>query len=132
MRLGRARGDHRLGHLLPREGRRRQRMTLRGRRPLAVDRGFRRAAFLHREQRRAGLAIQHEHVAVLGELRYGLHRLAVAHHGDQVRRRRQVPVPQIVLDDLVVPDALAGARVECQHRIGEQVVAVTIDAVPIE
>ena len=44
---------------------------------------------------------------------------------EQRRRSRQVQIPQIVVDDLVVPEALAGVRVERDDRVGEQVRADT-------
>ena len=72
------------------------------------------------EERRAGTAIEHEDVAVLGDLRDGLDRAAVAPDSHQGRRGGKVAVPDIVLDALEVPDALAGARVEREHVLANR------------
>ena len=58
-------------------------------------------------------------------------RPAVDADRDQVRRRRVVVVPQSVVDDLVVPLAHAGVRVEAHERFGEEVRAGTAAAVEI-
>ena len=75
--------------------------------------------FLDREQGRAGLAIEQEDVAGLGGLRDGIARLAVVHHRHEHRRRRQVAIPHVVVDELVMPDALAGGGVQHEQAVGE-------------
>ena len=57
---------------------------------------------------------------------------ALSVHGDLAKHRRPdvVPVPQIVMDGLEVPHALARLDVECDQRIREQVVARPPTAVP--
>src|SRR5262249_2378302 len=72
------------------------------------------------------------HEPGLRHLRDGLHRLAVAPDRHEIWRGREVEVPQIVVQALEVPDALAGARVEREHAVGEQVVAGTVRAVKVE
>ena len=52
-------------------------------------------------------------------------------HREQLRRGRQVIVPQVVVYSLEVPEPLAGACVECEQRIAEQVRAVAVSAVEI-
>ena len=86
---------------------------------------------LDREQRRAGRAIEQKHEAVLGGLRDGVDAAAVARHRHQARRRREVAIPDVVMDRLEVPDALAGRGVEREQRVREQVVAETIGAVEV-
>jgi hypothetical protein len=66
----------------------------------------------------------------------GLHhrrdRLAVLGDGHQLGSVGQVVVPQVVVNDLEVPQPLAGARVEREQRVAEQVVARPVAAVEIE
>ena len=107
-------------------------MELRARRALAIDVRFTRATLLDRKERRTRLAIQHEHVTVLGDLRHRRHAAATARDGDEIRRRREIPVPDVVLDALEMPHALAGARVEREHAVGKEVVAVAVHTVEIE
>ena len=52
-------------------------------------------------------------------------------HGDQLRRRGEVVVPQVVVHDLVVPHALAGARVERDQAVRVEVAADAIGAVVV-
>src|SRR4029453_17975278 len=84
----------------------------------------RRLAVLDREERRAGSAIEHEHLSELRHLRDGINRSAVALHGDEAGRRGKIPVPDIVLEALEVPEPLSGARVKGEHAIRKQVVAM--------
>ena len=86
---------------------------------------------LDRPQRLAGDAIEHEQEAVLGGQRHGVDRLAVVLDGDQLRRRGEVVVPQVVVHDLEVPHALAGARVERDQRVRVEVAADAIGAVVV-
>ena len=46
----------------------------------------------------------------------------------EVRRRREVPVPDAVVHGLEVPDTLAGLGIETEQRFGEQVGARTLTA----
>ena len=57
--------------------------------------------------------------------------LSVVAHGEQLGRRREVVVPQIVVDRLEVPRPLAGARIERKQAVAEQVVARAIGAIQI-
>ena len=49
----------------------------------------------------------------------------------QLRRGVVVDVPDVVMDHLEVPQALARARVERDDAVGEQVVAMTIAAIEV-
>src|SRR5207244_8180881 len=71
-------------------------------------------------------------ITVLRDLRDGVDLPAVARDRDEIRRRGKVPVPHVVAEALEMPDALAGARVEREDAVREEIVAVTRDAVEIE
>ena len=98
---------------------------LRGPGLLAGHRAPRHRPLLDREQRRAGLAVQHEEVAHLGRDDDRRHRLAVARDRHQRGLGRHVVVPEIVVHDLEVPDDLAGGAAQRDHGVR---VAVRADA----
>ena len=50
----------------------------------------------------------------------------------QVRRRGKIAIPDVVVDRLKMPHALAGVGLQREQRVGEQVVALAIRAVEIE
>ena len=56
---------------------------------------------------------------------------AVVADGGELRRRARVDVPEVVVHDLEVPQALAGARIERDDRRAEQVGADAIGAVEV-
>ena len=68
---------------------------------------------------------------MLGRLRHGIDALPVAHDSHERRWRWEIAIPDVVLDRLKMPDALAGVRIEREERVGEQVVAGTVGAVEI-
>ena len=74
-----------------------------------------------RVDRLAGLAVQHVDVAGLAQRRDALDRASVHHHVEQDGPRRQVPVPDVVVQRLEVPLQLAGLDVDAEHGVGEQV-----------
>ena len=90
---------------------------------LAGHVGRRHRPLLDRPHRLAGDAIEHVDEGLLGDLRDRLDALAVDGDVDQVGRGRQVVVPQAVMDDLEVPDPLAGRHVEADEAFAEEVVA---------
>ena len=96
---------------------------LRRRIPLARHRALLDRALFDRPHRLAGLAIEHEHEALLGRLRDRRDLLAVDGDVDQDRRARDVVVPDRMVDELEVPDALAGLQIDGDEALGEQVVA---------
>ena len=74
-----------------------------------------------RPYRLTGHAIEHVKEAGLAGQRHRVDRLAILPDGDQLRSRGVVIIPEIVVHGLVVPQALAGARVERQQAVAEQV-----------
>jgi hypothetical protein len=88
--------------------------------------------FFDGEEGFAGLAVEEEDVGRFGDLGDGVDLLAVVLHGHEVGRGGQIAVPQIVVDGLKVPLALAGVRIEREEGVGEEVVAVAVAAVEIE
>ena len=67
----------------------------------------------------------------LSGLRHHVHILSIVLDGEQFRRDRKIIIPQIVMDQLKVPQPLASARVQREQRIPEQVVALAIRAIKI-
>src|SRR5207248_4533964 len=76
--------------------------------------------------------LEDEQEAVLRRLRDDVDIAPALADGQQLRRLGQVVVPQIVMHQLVMPDAFAGARVERHERVAEQICARTIAAIEIE
>ena len=75
------------------------------------------------EQGFTGLPVKYKQVARLGCLGHGGNGFTTALQGNQVGRCGQVPVPHIVVDRLKVPEPLAGAHVQCDDAVSEEVVA---------
>ena len=73
-------------------------------------------------------SVEGEHKTLLGDLGHRLDRSSVNRDVEKVGRRRQVVVPQAMVDELVVPDTLAGLDVETEEGVGEQVVAEALPA----
>ena len=81
--------------------------------------------------RLAGDAIEDVGKGLLGNLGDGFDRAAVDDKVDQGWSGGNVVVPDAVVDQLVMPDAAAGAGVETDERFTEQAVARTMSAVII-
>ncbi len=96
--------------------------------PFARHRALFDGALFDRPHRLAGLAIEDEHPALLGWLRDRLDRFAVDGDVHQDRRARDVVVPDAVMHELVVPDALAGLQIDGDEAFAEQIVAGTMSA----
>ena len=112
---------HREG--LPHERRRLGRERLRRPRLLAGHVALRHRPLFDRPQRLAGHAIEDIEEAGLARVRDGVDLPAVVPHGDELRRRDVVEVPEVVMDGLEVPQPLAGLRVEREQAVGEEVLA---------
>ena len=116
------------GQPLSREGLRLDRERLCLGRVFAGNAAGRNLPVFDRKQRRAVGSIEQKQEALLGGLRHGVDRPAVTLHRDERRRRWKIPVPQVVLDRLEMPDPFARFRVEGEQRIGEEIVAESISA----
>ena len=123
-------------HVVLGEGLLRERRRLRGEGlslggPFAGDVARRDRAVLDGPDRLAGHPVEDVDEAGLrgGGDRVDL--LAVHVDGQQGGRRRQVVVPEAVLHGLEVPDPLAGARVEADDGLREEVVAEAVSAVVV-
>ena len=82
-------------------------------------------------QRLAGHAIEHPDEALLADLRHDVDRLAVVPHGQQFRRGGVVVIPDVVVDHLEMPEPLAGAGIEREQAIAEQIGAFAVRAVEV-
>src|SRR5439155_16175650 len=103
------------------------RERLRGPGVLALDvaRGDR--TLFDRPYGSTGRAIEHERKTLFRELDDGINLPSgtIGTNRDKVRRRWVVVVPQTVMDDLIVPSAHAGVRVETDERFGKEIGAGT-------
>ena len=77
-------------------------------------------------------AIQEKQQAVLRAHGHRGHGCAADAGVEQQRRSLQVVVPDVVVNDLEVPQVAAGARVGGDDRAAEEIVAVAIAAVAVE
>ena len=91
---------------------------LRRPRLLARDVARRHGALLDREERRAGVAIEHEEPTGLGRLSDRGHETAAAGDVDQHRLRGEVVVPEVVVHGLERPHDLAGGPAQGHDRVG--------------
>ena len=110
-----------LGERLLRKRRRIGRERLRRPRLLAGNVARRDGPLLDRPDRLAGHAIEDVEESGLARLRDDVDELPVVPDGRQLRRGGVVVVPEIVVDHLEMPEALARARVERDERGAEQV-----------
>ena len=104
------------------------RERLRRRRVLVRQFALRHRALFDVEDRLAGDAVEREHQAGLVDDDDCGNGRTVPLQIDEQRRRLRVVVPDVVMNELKVPQVLAGVRVHRDHRRGEEVVAGTIDA----
>ena len=75
-------------------------------------------------ERLAGDAVEDIQEAELGGLRDHVHRLAVVAYGEQLGAGGEVVIPEIVVDGLKMPEAFAGARIEREKAVAEEIGAV--------
>src|SRR6516164_3594904 len=109
-----------------------RRERLHRRRMLSRHVGLRHRSLLDWPDRASGLALEQEQEALLRRLRDHVGIAAALPDRQQLRRLGQVVVPQIVMHQLVMPDAFAGACVERHERVAKQVVARPIAAIEIK
>ena len=82
-------------------------------------------------KRFAGDAIEHPDEALLADLRDYVDGLAVVANGQELGRGGIVVIPNVVVHHLEMPEAAAGAGIEGQQAIGEEVRAVAVGAIEI-
>ena len=116
---------------LPAEGRNDGGEGLGWPRLLAWNVGLRHLSFFDRPQRLARHAVEDVEETRLPSHRDGVHALAVAAHLDQLRRSGVVVIPEVVMDDLIVPEPLASPRVQREQTIAEQVAPNAIGAIEV-
>src|SRR6185295_11980954 len=105
-----------------------QREGLRGPGFLASDVGGGHGPLLNREQWLSGFPVEHEGESLFRDLDNRVLPLGSGEYG----RGRAIVIPKVVMDDLIVPAALAGGGVERDHAVGKQVLSEPISAVEIE
>ena len=91
--------------------------------PLTRHIGLRNRAFFNGPHRLARHAVENKSVSLFGDLRDGFHLFPGNRYIQKDRRCRDIPVPHIMVDQLVVPDPFTGLRIETHEAIGEEVVA---------
>ena len=82
-------------------------------------------------ERLAGHAVEDVEQSELGGLRDDVDHLAVVLDGEELGRGGGVVVPEIVMDELVMPEALAGAEVEREDAVAEEIGAFAVAAVHV-
>ena len=120
-----------LGDTIARIGGRPGRDRLGGGVPLAGYVALRNLGLLDRPHRLAGGAVEHIEEPLLRRQRHRLDRLAGHRDVHQQRRRGIVVVPQLVVDQLVVPLALAGGQVHRHQAVAVQSVPRPVPAIEI-
>src|SRR5262245_43051087 len=98
---------------------------------LARYRGLFDGAFFDWPDRFAGLTIEDVQKSLFRRLRDRLDRPAVDGDVHQYRRAGDVVVPDAVMNELIMPDALTGRELHCEQRFGKQVVAGPMTAVVV-
>ncbi len=89
-----------------------ERERLRLRRVLARNDRLRDGPLLEPEYRLARDPVEHEQQSHLRDLRHGRDHIATAAHVDQRGERRRIVVPEVVVDELLMPFQRAGLRIE--------------------
>ena len=92
---------------------------------------LRHGPLLDRPQRLAGHAIEDLEESLLAGLRDDVDLLAVVADGEELGRGREVVVPEVVVHHLEMPEPLAGAGIEREQAIAEEIGAFAVGAVKI-
>ena len=121
-----------LGEFRPGVGLGHARDGLRRRKRFPLDAVNRHFDFIDRKDGCSGLPVEHIDIALLSDLSDRIDLFPVAADGDQVGWCGQVAVPDIMMHELIMPDALAGIGVQRQQTVGEEVVALSVSSVKIE
>ena len=86
---------------------------------------------MNREQGLAGHTVEDIDVTQLGDLRHCIHRFALVLQRQEIGRRGQIPVPDIVVDKLKVPEPPARSGIQRQQAVGEQVFTAPLSTVKV-
>src|SRR5262249_20775964 len=116
---------------LSRKRRRLHGERLRARGLLAGNYSLRNRTLLDGKERLAGEPVQYEDETRFGDLRHCGDVHTVPADGDQIGLSGKIPVPQVMMDGLKVPNPFTGGGVQRQHTIAEQVVALAIAAIGV-
>ena len=117
-----------IGDALAIERRRLGRKGLRRRRPLAGRIGRWHRPLFDRPDRLTVGPIEDERERLLRHLHDGLDSPAVNRDVRKDWRCRQIVVPEVVVNDLVVPDSLAGGASDAHQGVRKQIVSETVPA----
>src|SRR5207245_5550929 len=98
---------------------------------LARRGGLRDRAYADWPDRGAGVSIEHVHEPLRADLRHRVDPPAVDGDVDEDRRRREVVVPETVMDTLKMPDAPACRGIETHEALGKQIVAQPVATVVV-
>src|SRR5262245_52201823 len=120
-----------LSERLSGERRRERRERLRGRRILAGRVRLRHGTLLNGPKRLAGLTVKHEQETMFRRLRNDVDTLAVMTDGQKLRSSRQIIVPQIVMNQLIVPETLAGLGIQSNEAVCKEIVSLSVAAVKV-
>src|SRR5690606_2355219 len=85
--------------------------------------------FNHREYGLACVAVQHKHEGKLTHLNNHIPLTFVGSNRHQHGCRRKVVVPDVVVNQLIMPFPFTGRRIQCQHAIGKKVCAFSGTAI---
>lgn len=119
------------GKFLTCVGRRFCREGLRGPGGLARHVGFWNGALFDGPDGLAGDAVEDPHEALLADLRNSVDRFSVLMQCEELRGGGIVVIPDVVMHHLKMPEALAGAGVESEEAVGEEIGSSAVDAVEI-
>ena len=89
-------------------------------------------AFFDWEQRFARHPVKHKHESLFAQNRHRVDLFPVLNHCEQIRWRRDVPIPDIVVHGLEMPKSFAGFGVQGDEAIGKKVVALAVAAIKIK
>ena len=106
-----------------------KRLRARGALPRHVGRGN--GPLFDRPYGPSGRAVEDERERLLRELHDRLDRLSIDSDVGEDRSRRQVVVPQIVVDDLIVPRTFAGQASDAHERVGKDIVTEPVPTVHV-
>ena len=68
----------------------------------------------------------------LGDLGDRVHGFAAAFDGQQIWRRGRVAIPEVVMNELIMPETFAGGGVEGEQAVGEKILSKAIAAPEIK